>query len=329
MGRVTVRFLPHNDLGVLDHDVTLPSGTTANNPVRVLSHPNGAEILFTVRQIELGNEEFERDLGTVAEDCLAHCWILRFVVLRRMGTSLIGGRGAQWVRELNARHPWSHNDYFHSWVLANLPQRRERALDVGCGRGGLVRALAPHFGQVTGTDRDSDMRRLAQFGSGDLANVSITGRQFDSWADDSVDLITMVAVLHHLEIEDALLHVERILAPQGRLLVVGLAQPRSARDHLWDAASIVTNPLIGFLHHPWPSPTGSQPPPFPVKDPVLSYDELKKMVDNALPGAVMRHRIGFRHTIEWTKPRAQWCVEMPVPETNTETSASGGGLNDQ
>lgn len=68
MGQVTVRFVPHNDLGVLDHDVTLPSGTVVNNPVRVLSHPNGAEILFTVRQIELTDEEFEHDLVTVAED---------------------------------------------------------------------------------------------------------------------------------------------------------------------------------------------------------------------------------------------------------------------
>ncbi|WP_200936648.1 SRPBCC family protein [Rhodococcus sp. Leaf278] len=68
MGSVTVRFVPRNDLGVLDHDVTLPSGTVVNNPVRVLSHPNGAEILFTVRQIELSDEEFERDLDMVAED---------------------------------------------------------------------------------------------------------------------------------------------------------------------------------------------------------------------------------------------------------------------
>ncbi|MDZ7917350.1 MAG: SRPBCC family protein [Rhodococcus sp. (in: high G+C Gram-positive bacteria)] len=68
MGRVTVRFVPRNDLKVLDHDVTLPSGTTVNNPVRVLSHPNGAEIVFTVRQIELSDDEFERDLGMVAED---------------------------------------------------------------------------------------------------------------------------------------------------------------------------------------------------------------------------------------------------------------------
>ncbi|MFN3538631.1 MAG: class I SAM-dependent methyltransferase [Rhodococcus sp. (in: high G+C Gram-positive bacteria)] len=219
-----------------------------------------------------------------------------------MGTSLMGGKGAQRVRELNERHPWSHNDYFHSWILANLPDRRSLALDMGCGRGGLVRALAPHFDLVVGADADGEMRRIAEVTSAAVDNVSITDRQLDSWPDDSIDLVTMVAVLHHLDMDDALRHVGRILAPNGRLLVVGLAPPRSARDLLWDAASIVTNPLIGFLHRPWPSPVTAPPPPFPVKDPVLSFDEIGHIVDKWLPGAIMQHRIGFRHTIEWTKP---------------------------
>ena len=45
-GRTTVRFVARNDLGVLDHDVTLPSGVTTNNPFRVLAHPEGAEVVF-------------------------------------------------------------------------------------------------------------------------------------------------------------------------------------------------------------------------------------------------------------------------------------------
>ncbi|CAB4904415.1 class I SAM-dependent methyltransferase [Rhodococcus sp. NPDC080181] len=223
-------------------------------------------------------------------------------MLRRMGTSLIGGQGAQWVQALNARHPWSHNDYFHSWILANLPSRRREAVDVGCGRGGLVHSLAPYFDHVTGVDIDSDMRRRTGLACSDVTNVTVSERQLDSWADESVDLITMIAVLHHLDIDDTLRQVERVLAPNGRLLVVGMAAPRSPRDLLWDAVSIVTNPLIGFVGHPWPSPAGKQPAPFPVKDPVLSFDEVKRSVDAILPGATMRHRVGFRHTIEWTKP---------------------------
>jgi len=68
MGRVKVRFVERNALGVLDHDVTLPSGTVVTNPVRVLAHPDGAEVIFTVRQIELDDDEFARDIEMVAAD---------------------------------------------------------------------------------------------------------------------------------------------------------------------------------------------------------------------------------------------------------------------
>lgn len=36
------------------------------------------------------------------------------------------GRG---LDAANARHPWSHNDAFHSWILARLPARRGLAGD--------------------------------------------------------------------------------------------------------------------------------------------------------------------------------------------------------
>ena len=68
MGEVRVRFVPRNNLGVADHDVTLPSGTVVTNPVRVLRHPQGCEVVFTVRQIELTDDEFERDCALVADD---------------------------------------------------------------------------------------------------------------------------------------------------------------------------------------------------------------------------------------------------------------------
>ncbi|GAB3664749.1 SRPBCC family protein [Nocardioides korecus] len=68
MGRVRVAFVPRNDLGVLDHDVTLPDGSVVTNPVRVLAHPDGAEIVFTVRQLDLTDEAFETDCATVLAD---------------------------------------------------------------------------------------------------------------------------------------------------------------------------------------------------------------------------------------------------------------------
>ncbi|WP_245988705.1 SRPBCC family protein [Flexivirga caeni] len=68
MGRVTVTFVPHNGFGIIDHDVALPSGEVVNNPVRVIAHPEGAEIVFTIRQLALSDDDFLRDAAAVERD---------------------------------------------------------------------------------------------------------------------------------------------------------------------------------------------------------------------------------------------------------------------
>lgn len=69
MGMVTVTFAPDNEWGVLDHAVELPSGDTVHNPVRVLAHPDGAEVVFTLRRASgVADDEFELDAATVAAD---------------------------------------------------------------------------------------------------------------------------------------------------------------------------------------------------------------------------------------------------------------------
>ncbi|WP_205529104.1 SRPBCC family protein [Microbacterium halotolerans] len=68
MGEVTVRFVPRNELGVLDHDVTLPTGETVSNPLRVVAHPEGAEVVFTVRRLGATDEAFDADCAAVAAD---------------------------------------------------------------------------------------------------------------------------------------------------------------------------------------------------------------------------------------------------------------------
>jgi hypothetical protein len=72
MGRVTFAFAPRNDFGVLDHDVTLPSGETVYNPLRVISDGDDCEVIFTIRQRpEMTDEDFKRDADAVAKDLAA------------------------------------------------------------------------------------------------------------------------------------------------------------------------------------------------------------------------------------------------------------------
>ncbi|MFJ4842586.1 SRPBCC family protein [Streptomyces sp. NPDC088746] len=69
MGRVVVDFAPRNDYGVLDHHVTLPSGETVHNPVRVIADGAGCEVVFTLRRRpDVSADEFRRDEAAVTAD---------------------------------------------------------------------------------------------------------------------------------------------------------------------------------------------------------------------------------------------------------------------
>jgi uncharacterized protein YndB with AHSA1/START domain len=71
-GRLLVAFAERNDFGVLDHDVTLPSGETVHNPMRVIADDDGCEVVFTLRrQPGMTDEEFSRDAGLVLADLRA------------------------------------------------------------------------------------------------------------------------------------------------------------------------------------------------------------------------------------------------------------------
>lgn len=69
MGRVTVRFVDFNALGVADHEVTLPDGVRVNNPLRVLRNGEGSEVVFTLFQRKgVSAEELQRDAELVKAD---------------------------------------------------------------------------------------------------------------------------------------------------------------------------------------------------------------------------------------------------------------------
>jgi len=69
LGRVGFEFVHDNDLGVLDHTVTLPSGARLTNPMRVIPNGDGSEILFTLIQHEgMTDQQFQEDAELVLSD---------------------------------------------------------------------------------------------------------------------------------------------------------------------------------------------------------------------------------------------------------------------
>jgi len=216
----------------------------------------------------------------------------------------------RWLAMVNSRHPWNHNEFFHGWILRNLPARRQVAMDVGCGTGVLAGKLAPHFARVTGIDADEDMSATARARLADYPGVNIMRCRFDEFAaaigEGEVDLITMVAVLHHLDPGDTLARIPALLAPGGRLLVVGLAKADSLADAVVDLISSAANPVMGMIQHPRPArqpdPTSEGEPAMPVRDPIDTLAEIAAAAGTCLPGARIRRRLYFRYTLRWDKP---------------------------
>ena len=69
LGQIRLKFAERNDLGVLDHDVTLPSGETFHNPLRVLRNQDGSEVVFTLyRQPKMSDDELARDAAQIEAD---------------------------------------------------------------------------------------------------------------------------------------------------------------------------------------------------------------------------------------------------------------------
>ncbi len=110
-----------------------------------------------------------------------------------------------------------------------LVHPRSKVLDLGCGIGRFVRALAPEVAQVTGLDVSREMIAAARQRCAGLANVRLqvsSGRDFAGTAEASLDLVLAVDVFPYLVQaggELAARHIAdaaRVLRPGGTLAIL-------------------------------------------------------------------------------------------------------------
>ncbi|TWD75038.1 methyltransferase family protein [Kribbella amoyensis] len=207
------------------------------------------------------------------------------------------------VGRYNDAHPWSHNDGYARLILHHARRVRATggtdALDVGCGTGNLVRRLASVFPSVTGIEPDGPTAEHARRNTADLANVRILAQPFDDLDENSYDLITFVAVLHHLPLEATLAEARDLLRPGGRLVVVGISQ-ESPGDLPWSIASLVLNPIIGTIMHPRRSTKTPTQMTAPTAMATETFEEITQTAERVLPGAHLRRALFWRYTLTWT-----------------------------
>src|SRR5688572_5865017 len=86
VGPMSVRFVEQNTLGVLDHEVTLASGASVLNSMRVLPNGSGSELVMVVFQSpEASTEQFEQDVQAGRDDVARIKTIVEAVAVTPVG----------------------------------------------------------------------------------------------------------------------------------------------------------------------------------------------------------------------------------------------------
>lgn len=118
--------------------------------------------------------------------------------------------------------------FFRAVCLSGAAQG-DRVLDIGCGRGDLLRALAPTQAKIVGLDYSKDALAIAKKtfsrpendGAGNihLANSDAATLGF---ADASFDFVFMIDIVEHLypeQLRECFNECHRVLKEDGRLIV--------------------------------------------------------------------------------------------------------------
>ena len=195
---------------------------------------------------------------------------------------------------------WNHNTAFHQEVVRDAGRRGGRALDVGCGEGLLSARLAGVCREVIGIDSDERalaraQRRLertpnARVLAHDIMDPDLPGRL------GAFETVTCVAVLHHLPLEEGLAALGALVAPGGRLIVVGLAANKSLWDWMLSALAVLPLRVVGALHRETRDIGAVTRPPRE------SLAEIRAAASRILPEARIRRRFYYRYTLMWDCP---------------------------
>jgi len=132
-------------------------------------------------------------------------------------------------------------DRFHLAALGALAQEQWTVGDLGCGTGQVSAALAPFVERVIAVDASAAMlqaarKRLHGFDNVDLRRGELEALPID---DGRLSVATLMLVLHHVpEPSRALAEVARVLAPQGRAVIVDMLPHdresyRQQMGHVW------------------------------------------------------------------------------------------------
>ncbi len=214
---------------------------------------------------------------------------------------------------------WSHNDYYHPFLLKHVPAQCDQALDIGCGTGGFSRLLAQRAQHVLALDLSPQMVRIAQERSKSFNNIEYQVADVLKYElpADHFDCIVSIATLHHLPLAEMLSRMKEALKSSGTLLVLDLFKAQTLSDYLLSIPALYWN----FVLRLWKQ--RRLQPPHEVRaawaehgrtDVYLTLSQVRQSCDKILPGAHLTRHLLWRYSIVWTRP---------APDIPTKTQPPG------
>lgn len=190
---------------------------------------------------------------------------------------------------------WNYSIHYQRRLEDLIPESASTAIDVGCGEGMFARELASRGLMVTAIDEDAPTiaRALAQDVTG-IQYIEGNALTYDLPVGH-YDVVSSIAMLHHMDIRVGLERLKELVAPGGVVLVVGAARgtlktlPREMGASLADKAQRLWR---GWWDHDTPS----------VWPPRHTFEEVFDAANDIMPGCAIKDHLLYRYTIAWTKP---------------------------
>jgi SAM-dependent methyltransferase len=206
------------------------------------------------------------------------------------------------IDRFNAAHPWSHNDFYHRWLLRQLPARLRQTIDVGCGTGNLVLAISRRADVAEGIDADPAVIAAARAHAQARPNAVFAVRDLtDMPGGGQYDAVTAIAVVHHLPLTEALTKMRSLVAPGGRIVIIGCYRAATATDYLVDVVASPANMLMGLLKS-----AGAREARVamsaPTAAPQHTLADIRHTAAAVLPGSRIRRRLFWRYSLTYTAP---------------------------
>ena len=189
---------------------------------------------------------------------------------------------------------WNHNSAYYPWIKKKTADCR-RILDVGCGDGTLVLYLDDGKKEVVGIDPDAgNIGKVQSVKRG--SSLGFVSCRFEDYIPErQFDAVVFAASIHHMDLTESLQKAKALLTPSGKLLIVGLAKPSTVRDHILEAARVIPSGVISLLHHMRTSEELGIRTSYDLPE----MNDLRRIVKNELPGAVIRYALHYRFLLEW------------------------------